>query len=189
MKKYLFLAVAILLYTSLSTFSLADATKTFVLKDGTVVKGEVIDFVNKIYFVKTANLGEIRVNDADIVSMVAGDATTASNPQNTQAPQGQATTSPAMQQPAGMTPENLQTKTQQVQAMIMSDPTAIQEMQALAQDPDVMSILSDKDAMKDITSYNQEKIQTNPKIKMLLNNPNVQKLIQRVGQRMAPPQQ
>ncbi len=69
---------------------------------------------------------------------------------------------------------------QDMQNQLLSNPQAMEEIQALSQDPQFLAILSDPAVMAAINSQDVNSLQTNPKLKQLIANPKMRALIQRL---------
>ncbi len=153
-----------------------DTTKVITLKDGTVIKGKLLGLENGIYTVESTHLGTIHLHDDDIASITSGNAAIPMT--GAIAPQSLGTLPNTM--PQVQTP--LQGQAMGLQQKLLSDPQAMTEIQALAQDPQIMELLSDKDFVNAIMSYDPEKIKNNPKTQMLLDNPKIRSLMNRAAQ-------
>ena len=169
MKKIL---LTIILTCSLIGFtanSHAQSSKTITLKDGSIVKGDVVRFQNNIYTIMTAGLGQIDIPDSQIVSIAAPGA----NPTNSSQPFS-----------SSGNPE-LKGQVQQMQNSVLSDPKMVGEIQKLMEDKEIMAILSDKNFVNDMMSYDPNRIQANQKTKTLMQNPQIQNLINQINQKMS----
>lgn len=141
----------------------AQATKIITLKDGSVIKGEVTQLSDGVYTLKTPNLGDIRVPEAEVVSLVAeGAAQTAQSTQN----------------------ESIKDQAQGIQASLLSDPEIMTEIQNIMQDPEIRGVLSDPAFMNAIFSYNPDQIRQNEKTQNLLQNPKFRSLIEKVRKKL-----
>lgn len=135
----------------------AQTAKVITLKDGSVLKGEVLKLDNGVYTVQTLNMGEIQIAEKEIVRIDA-------------APQ----TAPA---------DDIGAQAQQVQTQILTDPELMQEVQNMLQDEKTVSILSDPQLMKDVLSRDPAKIEGNKDIQTLINNPHMQNLMEKINQK------
>jgi hypothetical protein len=162
------LILSLIFLTLSSPFAFAGSTKQIALKDGSVIKGELVSFENGIYTVQTDNLGQLQLPEANVLS-VANETIVAQAPQVA----GQ----------AGSTP-NFSNKVSAMQNQIMQDPHAMQTVQAMAEDPEIAAMISDPDFVKQLTAAvsdnNVESVADNPKIQRLMSNPKMQALIQQL---------
>jgi hypothetical protein len=151
----------------LSPLAFAGSAKQIALKDGSVIKGELLSFENGIYTVQTDNLGQLKLPEANVLSV-------ANETFVVQAPQ-QGTTAAA---------PSFSNKVSTMQSHIMGNPQAMQAVQAMAEDPDIISMLSDPAFVKQLTAAvsdnNVESVAGDPKIQQLMSNPKMQALIQQL---------
>ena len=162
-------AIYVLLFFLLvSPITFAATAKQIALKDGSVIKGELVSFENGIYTIQTENLGRLQLPEVDVVSV---------------ANEGAATQAPAMAQQAGATPE-FSNKVSAMQTKIMGDPQAMQTVQAMAEDPEISAMISDPNFIKQLTSAvsgnDMNSVADNPNIQRLMNNPKMQAFIQQL---------
>ena len=150
------------LYASLSSLGFAD-TKIIILKDGSQVKGELIAVKDGTYTVKTDLMGEVNVSADQVTSISALEA---------------AATAPAMRQTIEATQQKL-----------MTDPAVMAEIQAMAQDPQIVQLLSDPGLVKAVVSKDVQSLQNNPNGQALINNPKMRALMEKVVQQMQPVQE
>lgn len=160
----LFVALGIVL-----TCPVFAATSTIVLSDGSVIKGEIKSFNNGVYAVDTKNFGRIEVQDANIESIQKGDH--ALYRPNTTA----TTTSTAK------SPKNVKGQVDAMQNAIVADPVMMAEIANLANDPEIMKMLSDPNFVKAIMSYDVNSIENDPNTQELLKNPKILELMKKVN--------
>ena len=162
------LILPLLLLTFLSPLVFAGSTKQIALKDGSVIKGELVSFENGIYTVQTDNLGQLQLPEANVLSV-------ANESIAVQAPQAAAQTGSA---------PNFSNKVSAMQNQIMADPQAMQTVQAMAEDPEIAAMISDPDFVKQLTAAvsnnNIDSVAEDPKIQQLMSNPKMQALIQQL---------
>ena len=146
--------------------SYSEGLKAFQLKDGSSLKGKLVSFGQGVYVVNTQAIGAVQLKEVDVVSIVDESVHgTAQNPQTTTANNQSA----------------YATQMQQVQQKLMSDPQLTQQVQNLAQDPEMMQLLSDPQLIQEMTAVTNggdpQAIQQNPKVQQLMQNPKMQNLI------------
>ena len=161
---YFLLTFLLLLFPSISN---AQEAKVITLKDGSTLKGQVLELNNQTYKVQTENLGVVSIPEADVVSIQAASAV------STDSLAGSG---------------DLKNQVNQLQGQIMADPKIIDEIQKLTQDEEVMKILSDENFIKDVMSYDENKIKNNEKVNELMANPQMKELIEKVNQQLSPQQ-
>lgn len=144
--------------------------KFITLTDGTQLRGRLIAVNNDIYTFETTSLGQLNIHGDNILSINSSN----NGPASTTQENGTTQTS--------ITEEQRQ-QAKDLQQQMMSDPETMDEIKSLSQDPELLDILSDQDLVKDILSYDIEKIKQNPKAMQLFENDKIQNLIQKIGQK------
>jgi len=138
--------------------------KYIALQDGSIIKGEVIKLEDGIYTVQTSTLGEISIEDADILSITS---------HLTEAVPESNDSSNALKQ-----------QVQQIQQELINDEEIMEDVKEVMSNKDVINILSDPELMNDILSFDANKIKSNQKINELMQNPEMQNLIEKIDQRL-----
>ncbi len=167
MKKFLVLFLSIL---SVSSLAFAQSTeKTVVLKDGSVIKGNVVKMENGVYTVSSEHLGNIEIKDSDILGIQTANA------------------APVVIDNAAATnlsqTGNIKGQVNALQNSIMGDPAMMQDIAKLLEDPSIMALLQDQSFVSDVMSMDQNKLQNNPKINQMMSNPKVRELIEKIQAR------
>jgi len=156
------------LLTLLSPLAIASSVKHITLKDGSVIKGELVSFENGIYTLQTDNLGRLQLPESNVAS-VSNEMIGAPVPQ-------------MGQQPASA--PNFSNKVSVLQAQIMNDPQTMQAVQAMAEDPEIAAMIADPAFVKQLTAAvsnnNVESVADDPKIQQLMSNPKMQALIRQL---------
>jgi len=131
----------------------AGELKEIVLTDGSTIVGEIVSMTNGIYTIKTATLGELKIEDSRVE---------------------------IIRNSSGRQEENESASVQQeilaVQQKMLADESIIQVILALQNDPDFQDVLQDESIMMAISSGDFNALMTNPKIVKLMNNSNVQEI-------------
>ncbi len=143
--------------------------KTIQLKDGSMLKGEIIKFENSVYTIYTETFGEIEIEDANILSITSA-----------QVPSAMVLPQQAQQNP--LEGANINAQAQQIQNSIMSDPALMESMKNIAENEEIKSILSDPNLIKDIMTLDPKKIHDNKEVQQLMNNPEFEALMNQVNQ-------
>ena len=159
-----FLLLLLLAFSFISPVH-AQTTKTITLKDGSVIKGNVLQLTDGVYTLETDNLGKINVAESEIVSIAAESAPVPPNAGDT----------------AGA---SFKGQVQEMQTSLLSDPEVMTEIQNIMQDPDIRGVLSDPAFMSAIMSYDPNQIQQNEKTQYLLQNPKFQSLMEKIRQKL-----
>jgi hypothetical protein len=172
-KNTIFLSMAL----SIGIFSpaFAEELKKFALKDGSVIRGELISFDKGMYTVKSENLGQLLLSENNVVSVVNESLVPVvqAAPQAAVAPQAAA---------AGT--GGFSSQVSAMQNQIMSNPQTMQAIQLMAEDPEIMSLISDPAFVQQLTAAlsgnNIEGVASDPRIQKLMANPKMQALIQQI---------
>ena len=142
------------------------AAPTIELKDGSRIVGEIQGLDNGVYTVLSPNLGTVHVMQSNIVRIVySGDVPNAA---------GSPSKSPA--------PDNAMTQQiAQLQAQLAQNPSAMQQIMSLQNDPQIQAVLSDPTVAKAIQDGDFMSLLGNPKIQSLESNTHLQQLLQQQG--------
>ena len=148
----------------------AQSTDVIKLNDGSVLKGQVLELKDNVYTIQTSNLGAVKIPQENVLSIAKpGDPPATEN-----------------HQPTTSGPSALQSQVQSMQNNILSNPEIMEDVKKLLENPQVMSILSDKGFVNDVLTYDQKKIESNQKTQELFNNPEIQALIEKINQKLSP---
>ncbi len=140
--------------------------RVIALKDGSSVQGRIMGIERGAYIIESSALGEIRVREDDVVSIVSpGDSVPATGPVSSSS-----TFAPAS---SGLELEAVQT-------MIMSDPALMMDIQAIAGDPEVMALISDPAFMQAVQAKDVAAIQSSERTMQLMANPKIKALIEKM---------
>ena len=146
--------------------SAALASPTIELKDGSRIVGDIQGIENGVYTVLSPNLGTVHVAQSNIVRIVYG-----GNVSNAAVSPGK---SPA--------PDNAMTQNiQQLQAQLAQDPSAMQQIMSLQNDPQIQAVLNDPSIANAIQDGDFMSLIGNPKVQALESNPHLQQLLQQQG--------
>jgi hypothetical protein len=170
MKKYPLINWFILVFLSLSTITFAQSTKIIKLKDGSVLKGNVLELKDNIYTLETSNLGTVNIPESDILSIAA--------------PEFENPSSGPISGTNEAQKEELKKKAEQVQGAILADPNLMTEVENLANDEEIKALLSDPKLIDDALSFDQDKLQQNKNVQDLMKNPKMQDLINKIQQQI-----
>ena len=163
----LFLVLALLPVTN----AFAEGEKVITLKDGTRINGRIVGIDQGRYVVQSGALGEVRIGEDNIQSIVAP---------NMAATAG---TQPGQDQAAGQTVPNEYSQHMKVmQDQIMANPEIMKEITTLAEDPEILKLMNDPALLEAATKGNPQAMQANPRTQQLMNNPKMQELIKKIGQ-------
>ena len=135
----------------------AASAATLVLKDGTVIHGEIESLQGDTYTVKTDSLGTVRLRKQNVrtIDHSGGSAMASSS---TGAPPGQV-------------------ELQAMQTRMMRNPDLIAMIQALQSDPEMQAVLADPQIMNALASGDYAALKNNPKIISLMRNAKVRAVV------------
>ncbi|OGX29793.1 MAG: hypothetical protein A2705_01455 [Omnitrophica WOR_2 bacterium RIFCSPHIGHO2_01_FULL_52_10] len=165
MKKIFSTLFLIIAAANLALCAHAQAAKVITLKDGSVIKGNVLQLTDGIYTLETDNLGKVNVAESEIVSIAAE-------------------STPALQATGDTASAALKGQAQEIQTNLLSDPSIMAEIQNIMQDPEIRGVLSDPAFMNAIMSYDPKQIQQSEKTQYLLQNPKFQSLMEKIQQKL-----
>ena len=165
MKKIFSTLFLIIAAANLALCAHAQAAKVITLKDGSVIKGNVLQLTDGIYTLETDNLGKVNVAESEIVSIAAE-------------------STPALQATGDTASAALKGQAQEIQTNLLSDPSIMAEIQNIMQDPEIRGVLSDPAFMNAIMSYDPKQIQQSEKTQYLLQNPKFQSLMEKIKKKL-----
>jgi hypothetical protein len=134
---------------------------TVVLKDGTVIKGEVVALQDGVYTIATASAGTLHVRKQEVRSIDETGAA-AAKPGTDLGPD---TSSPGAD------------ALDAAKSRIAEDPRLLAMVFALQNDPAVLAVLADPEIAKGIAAGDYVGLMNNPKIIALMNNEKVRAII------------
>ena len=178
LKKFLIMGL-ILFWAMHAIPALAQNTQAIYLKDGSVLKGRIIEVRNGYYTIQTKLAGQTTIHENDIIQI---------NNTNNISTQVQAPV--VKHQPSGMTlPDqqagrNIQQELNSLSQNLLNDPEIRSAMEELSRDPEMMQIMGNQDLLKAIFSMNSATIQNDPSVQKLLQHPKMQKLMNMISQRI-----
>jgi len=154
------------------------------LKDGTILKGNVIGFEDDAYIVETRHIGKVKIHSVNLKSIVEINKT----PWESNYPSNQ---TGASVNSALDVSQNLSSmgSINQLHADLMKDPQINASMQEMINDPELFKLLMNKNLMDAALSMDPQKIQSNPEVQELLKNPKMQKLMEQIRVKLGSPQQ
>ena len=165
MKKLFSTLFLIIAAANLALCAHAQSAKVITLKDGSVIKGNVLQLTDGIYTLETDNIGKVNVAESEIVSIAAE-------------------STPALPATGDTASAALKGQAQEIQTNLLSDPSIMAEIQNIMQDPEIRGVLSDPAFMNAIMSYDPKQIQQSEKTQYLLQNPKFQSLMEKIQQKL-----
>ena len=132
------------------------------LRDGSILSGELVGLANGRYRIRTAVMGEIEVDEADVLSI---------------RPAGQGG-APASAPTAGGA--DYSSDIAGIQRQLAGDPGMLDSIMALQSDPEIQSALADPAFVGLILSGNVEALKSDPRFLRLLEHPALQAIVGRM---------
>jgi len=139
------------------------SAETLVLRDGTVIHGEIKTLEDDVYTVETDSLGTVRVRKQDIRTIDHSDSSAIGSPVGST---------------RGSPPK--QAELQATQSRLMQSPNLLSMILGLQSDPDVQAILADPEIMSALASGDYATLMNHPKIIALTSNAKVREVIDEV---------
>ncbi len=165
MKNIFFIAIFLAVFTPLALAQ--QNPQTISLKDGTSIKGQLIDISNGQYTVNTSTMGQIKVPASQILSIHADGV----NPGSSSVNSGGKFSADTVNS---------------MKNNMMQDPEIMSLMQDLVKDPEIAAIMQNPSLMQDALSMDPERIKNNPAVQKLMQNPKMLKILEITAQKMQP---
>ena len=146
---------------SLLTLCSVSFAATVVLRDGTVIQGEVVSLQDGVYTIATDSAGTLHVRKEEVRSIDE---------------KGKSATGPSV----GLPPDASSPEAGALDAAksrIAEDPKLLAIVLALQNDPAVLAVLADPEITKAIAAGDYSALMNNPKIIALMNNEKLREVI------------
>ena len=134
---------------------------TIVLRDGTVIHGEIRSLQDDVYTVESGSVGTIRVRKQEVRSIDEG---------------GEATSGASVESSARSSSPGAG-ELDATASRITQDPKLLAMVLTLQNDPDVLAVLADPEIMKAMTAGDYTMLLNNPKIVALMHNAKMREII------------
>ena len=153
---------------------------TIVLQDGSVIRGDIRSLQNDVYTIRTDSMGTLAIRKQDVRSI---DLTDESAPRNATRTEPRASSPAAPRTAPGIAPGPAMPSAAEFESMqrqLMGSPDMLSAIQALQNDPQVLSVLSDPEVMNAIATGDINTLMNHPKVIGLTRNPGVREIIEGV---------
>lgn len=137
------------------------------LDDGSVLIGEVSGFDNGGYLIRTDTLGQVRIEEARIMSIRPCSPCDASG-------SGAARAAPV----GAAAGASRQADLESMQKQLIADPQMMSSIMALQSDPKIRAALADPALLQGVLSGDLEALQQDPTFRSLLEHPAIQDLVE-----------
>jgi len=141
----------------------ASSLSRFELKDGSVIQGEILSFSGGVYRINSDALGTVSLPEKKIraIKPAHNSGSQAENSNESKSP------NPGAQE------------IEQMQGRMLNDPETVRLIGELQNNPSVQKILQDEELMKAIAQGNLARVGEDPKIKALMNDKTIGKIIEK----------
>ncbi len=157
MKKIIPIALVIFVF---ATACFAAEFREIMLKDGSVITGEITSFDGSHYTIKSNSLGTVTIASAQILAIQT----------------------PARINSAAPQPKILQNDLNSVQKQMLKNKEVMGLIESMQHDPQVQAIVNDPKIMQAIAAGDFQTLLNNPKFKALMNHPTVNQIKDKVLQ-------
>ena len=145
-----------------------------VLRDGSVIRAEVISLQDGVYTLKSESLGTIIIEQSRIAGIKMGSSVSPDVHAGTPS-----STTPEV---ASQTAEsNVIGQINTMREALMSDQSIMEKLSSLSNDPELMRVVQDPEIMKSVTSGDIKALIANDKFIQLLNNPSIQEISRKIS--------
>lgn len=155
-----------LLILAFPVFAQADQEgQVILLKDGSIMKGKLVALSNSSYTIQTPSAGVIQVPTSEVQSITSANPRSSAN--------------------SGTGNSSISVDTvNSVKENMMNDSEIMSLIQELVKDPEIAEMMKDPSLLQDALSMDQERIQNNPQVQKLVQNPTMQKILKLTAQKM-----
>ncbi|MCC6758998.1 MAG: hypothetical protein IT395_05180 [Candidatus Omnitrophica bacterium] len=136
------------------------------LKDGTTIKGQLVNVANGSYTIASSTMGQVKVSADQILSINSAEAVSGGGIQ------------------VGADGKISADTINDVKTNMMQDPAIMSLIQELVKDPEIAELMKNPSLMQDALSMDPQKIQNNPEVQKLMQNPTMQEIIRVTAGRM-----
>lgn len=154
MKKILSFSLAII-FLSTAPVCAQQSLQIIKLKDGTTIKGQLVNVANGSYTIASSTMGQVQVSADQILSINSAEVGI----------------------PVGADGKISADTINDVKTNMMQDPAIMSLIQELVKDPEIAELMKNPSLMQDALSMDPQKIQNNPEVQKLMQNPTMQEII------------
>jgi len=166
MKNALFITVTLSLVIVAGAVFGEPTVREILLKDGSVIRAEILSFEDGVYSLRSETMGELRLQDSAIETIRLPD-------------DGRRKMAGA-ESSGGPDNQTRQKNVKNLQSSMLSSPALLSMIFALQEDPDVQDILSDEEVMGLIMTGDMDNLEDNPQFIRLMENPKIRAIIDRM---------
>ena len=158
--------------------------QTITLKDGTILKGYLVDVKNNFYTIKTKHMGQVNISVNDLKSITTMPVVTEQKPDLNNMMSAMLGGGQPMQ---SLQSNSMTAQLPRLQSQFMSDPDFMAMVQEIMQDESFMRMMNQGDLMSTLMTMDPTQTQNNPAMQQLLQNPKMRKIINYITEKMVTP--
>lgn len=133
------------------------------LTDGSMISGEIISFREGVYTLQSDSLGTIKIDESQIKLIRMDSHGT------------------APWQPANTSNDSVDNTIQTLQKSMTQNPQIMEMIQTLQNDPEIQSLIQDKDIMEAVTAGDINTLMSDPEFIKIFENPSIQQIQKEVA--------
>jgi hypothetical protein len=133
------------------------------LTDGSMISGEIISFREGVYTLQSGSLGTIKIDESQIKLIRMDSHGT------------------APWQPENASNGSVDNTIQTLQKSMTQNPQIMEIIQTLQNDPEIQSLIQDKDIMEAVTAGDINTLMSDPAFIKIFENPSIQQIQKEVG--------
>ena len=153
----------IILIVFMSSNAFASAPVQIQLIDGSMISGEIISFREGVYTLQSGSLGTIKIDESQIKLIRMDSHGT------------------APWQPANTSNDSVDNTIQTLQKSMTQNPRIMEMIQTLQNDPEIQSLIQDKDIMEAVTAGDINTLMSDPEFIKIFENPSIQQIQKEVA--------
>lgn len=158
-----FIVLLVTLVCSASSLFAAGQLREVMLKDGSILKAEIISFTNGVYSLRSETMGDFQLED-DAIQSIRLPADGGHN-NNVSSNNSDPAESPKKEE------------INEYQQSLLTNPGLIGMVFSLQNDPEVQRVLQDEEVMALILSGKTKDLESNPKFIKLMENPKIRAIL------------
>ena len=152
-----------ILIVCMSSNAFASEPVQIQLTDGSMISGAIISFREGVYTLQSGSLGTIKIDESQIKLIRMDSHGTAPF------------------QPANASNGSVDNTIQTLQKSMSQNPQIMEMIQTLQNDPEIQSLIQDKDIMEAVTAGDINSLMSDPEFIKIFENPSIQQIQKEVG--------
>jgi len=152
-----------ILIAFMSSNAIASEPVQIQLTDGSMISGKIISFREGVYTLQSGSLGTMKIDESQIKLIQMDSHGTAS------------------WQPDNASNGSVDNTIQTLQQSMTQNPQIMEMIQTLQNDPEIQSLIQDKDIMEAVTAGDINTLMSDPEFIKIFENPSIQQIQKEVG--------